>query len=283
MLKRTVLSLVVLAPVACGGTDPSGPNPNPITDPGSGRFVVTGKAALRACAECPEWTPDPGMTYRTPDAMRTGVLKVEILRSASDAQPHALVDYAAPLDVDLIAGATFADVDVATIPLATYSHMRVTLANSAYSVPARAHASATVALDGALEVDYAISDYADATLGPRRQGDFFAAWESPLAPAVTRSGNHPITYPPAYPGAAVDTSGGAYRVTFELPGGPVQVAASQVTMVDARVTYYVEDAFGWVDVDVPGNSPGVLDLSTDPAANEDPASLAVRGFSIAVQ
>lgn len=290
-MRNLTVFLVTVAMFGCGGIldannhykggGPDGVGPaDPLLATTGQSFSVSSTAALQACSSCPSWQPDPLLSYQTPSDMHHGVLEVELLRSETDAFPHALLDVAQPRDTDLIAGSTYVDVDTGSIPPDTYSHMRVTLAYVDYTVAATGHAGGW-ALTGDLAIDYALSDYNDATAGPRLQGEYLSEFTSG-SNVIPQAGMRPVDFPPSYPGATVDTSGGLYRVTFECPQGPIVIDHDAPESVDVRVTFYIEDAFGWEEITAPGHTTGVFDLSSDPSMTEHPAYLSVRGFEMEV-
>ena len=77
---------------------------------GSGAKFSVSARALRSCDSCPEWTPDPSLSYATPSALHDGLLTVELMRSDADANPHVLVHHDDPIDLDFVEGATLAAV-----------------------------------------------------------------------------------------------------------------------------------------------------------------------------
>lgn len=290
-MRYFILVLGTLAMIGCGGIldqnspykggDPSGADPaDPLLATTGQSFSVSSTAALQACGSCPDWQPDPLLSYQTPSDMHHGVLKVELLRSETDPSPHALLELTEPRDSDLIAGSTYVDVDTGSIPQDTYTHMRVTLAYVDYTVAATGHAGGW-ALTGDLAIDYALSDYNDALAGPRLAGDYYSEFTSGTN-VIPQAGTRPVDFPPSYPGATVDTSGGLYQVTFDCPQGPIVIDHDTPASVDVQVTFYVEDAFGWEEIAGPGNTTGVFDLSTDPTMTEQPAYLSVKGFAMEV-
>ncbi len=295
---RPIIAILSLTLAACGGLDDfdnflgageDGGEDGQVIDPPGGTtstgafLTISGEAEPdgESCAVCPAWEPDPELSYQTPSALSMGVLAVELMLAADDPAPVTVFAANEPMNVDLFAGTEFVNIDIGAIPEGTYSHLRVTLAYSRYTVDAVGHAPPYGSFAGDLSVDYALSDYADAQQGPRAQGDYLAELDLGFT-AIPQAGSQPIAYPPSYPGASTDTSAGLYRETFAAPQGPIQIDHAAAESVDVEVVYFVEDAFGWRDLDVAGNSEGVLDISTDLTATETPASLGVRGFSMTV-
>ena len=115
--------------------------------------------------------------------------------------------------------------------------------------------------------------------GPRAQGDYLATFTA-FGASLSQAGREPVVYPPPYPGASVDTSGGLYRTTFAMPGSPVVVTAGAPASVDVMLDFFIEDAFGWRDTNGAGHVDGVFDLSLDTSTSERPEFLGVRGFRI---
>lgn len=270
---RYFLVFSALSSSACLATD-SESDPGIVTGE---TLAVYGQAGL-GCDQCPD--PEPTMSYQTPSGLRIGVAEVELLTSADDANPHSLLLAAPAHDADLVAGATFCAVDVGSIPEGVYTHMRVKLDWIRYTVDATGH-SAGFALPGSLDVDYVLSDYDDAELGARAQGDYLATFVG-AGMQVPQAGIQPVEFPTSHPDGTVDTSGGAYRVTFPTPDHPIIIAHGRPESVDVNITYFIDDAFGWLDRAEPGFVADVFDLADNPIATEQPASMAIQGFAMEV-
>ena len=257
---------------------------------GGGDFtaIETGKnlkvAALTSEEDCMTCMPnllEGVLGTQTPTALEAGLLSVELLRSPFDTEPHVLMQSDQPIVTDLVAGATFVDVDVGSIPPGTYPLMRVTLANTRFTVDAAAHVPFSGGdHDGALSVDYALSDYADEALGARAQGDYHADFDSPDF-RMPLDSSQPVSWPAPYPGAVVDTSGGKYRVTFLSPEA-INVSHDVPQAIDVGVTFNINDAFSWAERDGEANQLGTFDLSPSPLDGETPVSLGITGFSIKI-
>ncbi|MBI1946200.1 MAG: hypothetical protein HYS27_10910 [Deltaproteobacteria bacterium] len=277
---RSLTTLVTFIPccvlfAACGGSEAFTP-------------VTTGKnlkvAALTAEEDCLTCMPNllEGVLGRqTPSELKAGILSVELLRSPFDTEPHVLLRNDQPIITDLVAGATFVDVDVGSIPPGSYPLMRVTLANTRFAVDATAHVPfAGGDHAGTLAVDYALSDYDDGELGPRTQGEYHADFDSSEF-RMPLDSSQAVNWPAPYPGAVVDTSGGLYRVTFLSPEA-VNVSHSMPQAVDVGVTFHIDDSFAWGEREGAANQLGTFDLSPNPLEGEPPVSLGISGFSIQV-
>ncbi|MBI5507463.1 MAG: hypothetical protein HY903_01800 [Deltaproteobacteria bacterium] len=271
---------LAVALLGCGGGSAvdGGQDRGPTLTTGKS-FSVSGEAALTCDLSC-GGEQDQALSYQTPSGLQIGVTAVELLRSATDPSPHRLLAATPAKEVDLVAGATFAAVDIGSIPEGTYTHMQVSVAWVRFDAAATAHAN-DMTIPGTLTVDYAVSSYADPAQGPRSAGDYLASFCA-FGSTLAQAGSHPVEFPPPYPGATVDASAGTYRVRFAMADGPVTIDHGSPTSVDAAVTFYIEDALGWRDLSVPGYTTGVLDLAPDAAASEQPESMAIRGFSVSV-
>lgn len=271
VLVQLACSTPLVALCACGPADFT-----PVTT--GKHFRVQGLSTEEGCLTCDLRLPDLGQGRQTPKALGVGILAVELLRSPFDLNPHTVMRSDAPIATDLVAGATFADVDIGSIPPGVYPFMRVTLANTTFTVDATAHVTFSGVYDGELQVDYALSAYHDPERGKRRQGDYHAEFSAPEI-TLPVSSSCPVSWPVPYPGATVDTSGGLYRVTFMSPE-TIYVDHDMPQAVDVRVTFHIEDAFAWAEREAPDNQEGVFDLSPDPVTGEPPVSLGISGFSI---
>ncbi|MFH1811395.1 MAG: hypothetical protein ABIJ09_21825 [Pseudomonadota bacterium] len=244
-------------------------------------FVVQAASSDEDCLTCLSELTEPILGHQTPSELRTRVISVELMRSPFDLDPHLVLAYDPPLEVDLTQNASFVDVDTGSIPPGLYPLMRVTLASAQFTVDATAHVPGSGPQPGTLSVDYALSKYDDEILGARTQGDYEAEFVGGEM-SFPSSSNQPVAYPPPYPGATVDTAGGLYRVTFPSPN-PIEISHSAPTSVDVEVTFFIQDAFAWLERDGDDNQADVFDLSMSPTSAELPVSLGISGFELAVK
>jgi hypothetical protein len=270
-------------PLAACGTAGIGESADASTSPVSptGKtFSVSGLSSGECADECPLPT-DSTLAYQTPTGLRIGVAEVELLRSAGDPAPHRILAASPAIDADLVAGATFVAVDTGSIPDGTYTHLRVKLDWILIQVGATAH-SASMSIPGTFDVDYALSNYRDPEQGARVQGDYLATFAA-FGAQFPQTGVQSVAgFPPSYPNGVVDLTGDAYRITFAMPQGPVVIDQDAPASVDARLTYFIEDSFGWRDLAGPNYVTDVFDLAQDPTATEVPEAMAIRGFAIDV-
>lgn len=261
----------VLTLVACGEATGT-PGDDVLTGE---RLVVRGTAALSGCNDCAAL--DPTLSYQTPSALGTGVAEIALMRGATDPNPMVVFASIPAKNVDLVAGATFAAIDLGRLEPGDYTHMRVKLDWLTMTAAATAHASG-YSLPGSFELDYALSDQAQPE--PRAQGDYLATFHG-LTP-VTQAGQLEPTQPPSFPCGTVDLSDDAYRITFAMPDGPLHIDPQSPRSVDVDVTFQIENAFGWRDLEAPGHTAGVFDLDMTLAYSEPPITAAVRGFDLLV-
>ena len=283
-IPAVALAIVAVGSASCSFEENNGVE-QPALEPAPAKTTQTGYAltvsGISSTAACLfDLNPMEGWSYQTPAAAQIGVAAVELLRSVDDAEPHLLVERTPAHQVDLTEGTTFAQVDTGSIPEGTYTHMRVKLDRIAFEVAATAHVSG-FSLPGALAVDYALSDHDSDELGARAQGDYLAEFVA-SGVEVPQIGVRPVEYPPSYPEATVNTNGGEYWVTFLLPTSPIVVSHQIPEEVDVDVQFCIEGGFAWDENDVAGHSDGVFDLDFDPAATEQPMSMAIRGFTLAI-
>lgn len=260
-------------------------DPSPVLEPGvtqTGETLTIGASApAEACDNAPA-LPDPTWSYQTPHAAVIGVASVELLKTADDPAPHRLLSSSPAVATDIIAGATFLQVDTGSIPEGLYTFMRVKLEWLVLGVDATAHVGGSIAIPGTLAVDYAVSDYNDANAGPRSQGDWVATFNA-MGAEVEQAGSEAVDYPPPYPGATVEVVGGEYWVTFRTPNNPILIDHDTPNSVDVDVMFCIEDGFAWEDSAGPGHTDGVFDMAADTTVTERPTSVAVRSFSMFVQ
>jgi hypothetical protein len=242
-------------------------------------LVIRGKAVDELNPDVPV-EPPPDLTYQTPGGLKIGVASLDLLRSADDPAPHQLGVGNLPREVDLLTGATFVKVDIGSIPEQSFSHMRVRLDYVVFEVSAVGHAM-DYDLPGILQVSYALADYQDPELGPRLQGEYLATFTA-QGLVHSEAGSWPVDSPPPYPGSSVDTSGGAYQVTFENPQHPIVGSQMFPEEVNVDLTFYIRDAFGWQDSPAAGHADGVFDISLDPSVCEQPRYMGIQGFSMQV-
>jgi hypothetical protein len=273
-MRHTHLVLFCLALVACGA--PSAEDPPTLGE----SLRISGQMALEPCTDCPDISDD-ATSFQTPSGLRVGVAWVELLRSADDPMPVRIVSAAPPQDADLVAGATFADVDVGAVPEGVYTHVRVELDWVRFTVAATAHDD-DLALPGTVDVDYVTSTHVSEAGVLRKQGDYVATF-SALGQSFPQSGSAPVEYPPPYPNSTVAVAGELYRVTLPAPEQPIEVSHEAPQSVDVSVTFFIAHAFGWIDLDEPAYRLGVWDIATEAAQSEKPERMVIEGFAMDVR
>ncbi|MBN2359818.1 MAG: DUF1566 domain-containing protein [Deltaproteobacteria bacterium] len=221
--------------------------------------------SVQHCAVDPPATP--GLARATPNAARTGILKVELLRERTDPSPVELTLPGTLVEVDLVAGGLVAE---GAVPAGTYRWLRYWLAYGSVTVAATAH-SGGQQIAGALEFDLALAAYQDGDGQTHAPGEMIVRFDSAYA-QFSQTTVVPLDCPLSVAGGLVETGWGSHRISVPMPGGPLVVAAGDPPR-ELQALFPLAGAVTWRDLEVSGFRPEVLDLALPSTAGEIPARL----------
>jgi len=194
-----------------------------------------------------------GYSGQTPKEYRMGLGRFDIMTSAADPSPVTVFDHgASPVEVDMLSKTLGGQAPIADLPAGTYTHGRVLLTMTSFTVAATVHIGAAV--PGDLKVVVALSD---TTVGG-------AAWSKGKATFTFAQQTLPAVVPP-FPttggGAVVEEPGKTWLV-FPFPA-PITLSPTTASHT-ATIVYKVYQAFRWEDESKAGYAPGAFDV--DPLA-----------------
>ena len=200
-----------------------------------------------------------GLSGQTPTTYTMGLARYEIMTSATDPKPVVVFDHGTkPVEINMLAGAQVAGRGrLSSIPSGTYTHGRVQLTSTTFTIAATVHTLA--ALPGTVEVIAALSD---TTLGGKawKQGQVsytFSVWPTPLPGLLP-----PL---PATPGGQIIQKDGKTWMVFPFTK-PLAIVSSSPSSWTATIIYEVGDSFRWQDdPNVAGYKAKVFDVSVLPA------------------
>jgi hypothetical protein len=255
-----------------GGADitPSDATPSDTT-PSDGTPAEAGgggKLIIRVGGDTSPKTIPDGLAGQTPKVYTMSLSRYEIMTSAADPKPVLVFDHKdKPVTIDMLKAAQEAgSAPLSTIPTGTYTHGRVKLTSTSFTVAATVHATAPLA--GDVTVTTALSD-GKIDGKDWKQGDVsyvFSIWPTPI-PGVLP----PL---PATPGGQIIQQGGETWMVFPFTK-PLFISSASPKDWTATITYQVADSFRWQDdASKTGYLPNVFDVSVLPT----PSFEAVKSF-----
>ena len=232
------------------------------TDDSDTALGVELTVSASAVETCGSWEPEhqPGLSYETPDHIRAGVIAVELLESHRALNPQPLQLDEAVVEVDLSGGGELSSTDLGALREGTFSHIRVELAYSLFSVDATAHQGMDVA--GTLEFDTALTAYETAEGVSRNQGQIDATFYAYGAARQSLSFSIPMLncVLSAWGGIAATTDA-RFRVTVPVPDGPIVIDHSNPQPIEIELDFPLRDTVAWRDLEGAGFAEGVLDVA----------------------
>lgn len=234
----------------------------------SDTLEASGRLIIRVGGDTTPKTIADGLAGQTPKAYTMSLSRYEIMTSAQDPSPVLVFDHKdQPVAIDMLKGPQEAgSAALTTIPTGTYTHGRVKLTSTSFTVAATVHAPGP--LPGEVTVTAALSDgKLDGT--DVKQGDVsyvFSVFPTPI-PGVLP----PL---PPTPGGQIVQQGGETWMVFPFTK-PLFISSASPTDWTATITYQVADSFRWEDdTSKAGHQPDVFDVTALPT----PSFEAVKSF-----
>lgn len=221
-------------------------------------------------------TINDGFSGQTPSKYVMGLSRYEVMTSANDPNPVLVFDHGnSPVEIDMLSAQPqiAGSARIADLPAGSYTHGRVRLTKSVFTVATTVHA--TVALPGTVEVKAALSDTTiDGT--PWKQGQVsytFSVWPTPVPGMLP-----PL---PATPGGTIVQKDGETWMVFPFLQ-PLPVSPNATQSYEAVITYGVYESFRWQDDSTnAAYQPKVYDVSVLPAPSfETVVSFGATGYDI---
>jgi hypothetical protein len=215
-----------------------------------------------------------GYSGQTPKVYTMGLGRFDIMTSASDPSPVTVFDHGAkPVDVDLLAETLGGAARLADLAAGSYTHGRVLLTSSTFTVQATVHAA--VALPGEITMVAALSD---TTINgqPWNQGQATITFAAG-GPAVTV----PATLPPlpSTGGGTIVQEGGRPWLVFPFPK-PIVISPSANKSHRATIVYQVFESFRWEDQTKAGFQDQIFDVDALGSTWEPVHNYGATGYAI---
>lgn len=215
-----------------------------------------------------------GYSGQTPKVYGMGLGRFDIMTSASDPSPVTVFDHGAnPVEVDLLGETLGGEAPLAGLPATSYTHGRVLLTSSTFTVQATVHAGVT--LPGEITAVVALSD---TTINgqPWKQGQATFSFAAG-GPAVTV----PATLPalPSTGGGSIVQEGGRTWLVFPFPK-PIAISPSANKSHRATIAYQVFESFRWEDQTQAGYKDKVFDVDALGSTWEPVHNYGATGYAI---
>lgn len=211
-----------------------------------------------------------GYAGQTPSLYHMGLGRFDIMTSAT-AAPVTVFDHGAnPVEVDMLGKTLGGQAALASLPSGTYTHGRVLLTMTTFTVKATVHLGGAVA--GDLAVTVALSD---TTVGG-------TAWSKGKASFTFAQQTLPATVPPlpSTGGGMIVEEPGKTWLVFPFPT-PLQVSAAAQDQ-SATIVYDVFESFRWQDQTTAGYSPNVFDVDPLALSWEQLKNFGATGYSVEI-
>lgn len=215
-----------------------------------------------------------GFAGQTPKTYVMGLARYELMTSATDPAPVVAFDHGHnPVDVDLLGQTLAGTARIADIPAGSYTHGRVLLTHSRFTIAATVHAG--VPVPGTITTVVALSD---TTING-------APWKQNQASFTFKAGTLEQTVPaslPALPstgGGTVVQQGGKTWLVFPFPK-PITISSATARDHDATIIYKVFESFRWQDETAAGYQTDVFDVDALKQTVEPVKNYGATGYAI---
>ncbi len=225
-------------------------------------------------------TIDDGYWGQTPRNYFVGFSRVDLMKSADDANPVTVFDFGSDyVEVDMSAETKVGTADLFDIPPGVYGYGRALLVMTRFDVDVTVHVTVpSASVPGEANVVAALSD---CTIDgqARSQGWAQYAFHVPNYPSVTTEGTLP-DLPSTGAGTIVKENGRMWLVFPIDP--PLTVAPIPNVATKLTITYDIYESFRWEDQSTEGYAQGVFD--SDQSGNTEPVrKFGATEYHIAVE
>lgn len=224
-----------------------------------------------------------GLAGQTPKSYTMGLVRFELMRSATDPSPVTVFDHGAtPVQVDMLSTTLAGSAPIADLTPGTFTHGRALLAYCIFTVVGTVHAG--LSLSGDLTVTGALSD---TTINSK-------SYQQNQADYTFKAGSIQQTLPgtlpplPSVGGGSVVQEEGKTWLVFSFPSPIVLqgiVSGDLATPRDqsATIIYKVFESFRWQDQTKPGYAAGVFDVDALAMSFEPVVSFGATGYSVVIE
>ena len=217
------------------------------------------------------WTD--GLSGQTPDNYFIALSAYQIQRSLDDPNPQPCFQHDAPREMNLHQDNLAGICATSDIADGLYTHGRVKVDWVRYTVDGTLHATGR-AFPGKVTFFRAYSDAVyDGTTYPAGQG--WIRYEGITEAQIPL----PFEGFPQLPGVSLDTTNGAFWMTFPFTQ-PLPIVQDNTDAHWARLHWQIADAFRGQDLDTEGFTDGTWDLEPTPAGTEPVMGYGVSGYYV---
>ena len=217
-----------------------------------------------------------GLVGQTPRSYKMGLVRFELLRSATDKAPVTVFDHGnKPVLVDMLGTTLAGQADLESLTPGSYTHGRVLFSSCEFTVDATVHAGLVV--PGEIKVVAALSD---TTINGK-------PWKQGQTTFTFKSGSIQHTVPgllpplPSTGGGIVTQSGGKTYMTFTYPT-PIIVAPPATRSVVGSMVYKVFESFRWQDETKPNYKKKVFDVDALGLTFEPVKNFGATGYGVEI-
>jgi hypothetical protein len=219
--------------------------------------------------------PDPHLTgSQTPRDYVMGISRLELLKSIDDATPALGFDLGNGTLVPMDGTTTVGTVELAEVPPASYTYVKVKLTEAKFTVAATAHAGFD--LPGNVTLTVALSDTViEGTAWPKGKGHFdfmgLVAMDITVPPGSL----------PASNGVTIVEDATSTSLILPMPSPLVVTPDPADDPSSGTITFLTGDAFTWTDLDEPSNTIDVWDVSQQEI--EPVTGMGARRYTVAFE